>query len=153
MPLEVSPVSVASASTNRADAEFSSDLESGAGEENILEGVVVARDQIVCRRKETDGVAVTADRMAPGSLHSREKRQCLAERWRAITPVVHVGITPRQVLRTKMFSTPFTVPPRFEASDEKAISWPEALTLGCSLKPLPGVTPSGVDTSVVEGVH
>ena len=69
------------------------------------------------------------------------------------TPVVQVGITPRQVLRTKTFSTPFTVPPRFEASDENAMNWPEAFALGCSLKPLAGVIPSGVETSVVEGVH
>jgi len=69
------------------------------------------------------------------------------------TPVVQVGITPRQVLRTKTFSTPFTVLPRFEANDANAINWPEELALGCSLKPLAGVTPSGVDTSVVEGVH
>ena len=38
------------------------------------------------------------------------------------TPVVQVGITPRQVLRTKTFSTPFTVPPRFDASDENAMN-------------------------------
>jgi hypothetical protein len=69
------------------------------------------------------------------------------------TPVVQVGITPRQVLRTKTFSTPFTVPARFEANDENAMSCPEELALGCSLKPLAGVTPSGVDTSVVDGEH
>lgn len=38
------------------------------------------------------------------------------------TPVVQVGTTPRQVLRTKTFSTPFTVPPRFEANDENAMN-------------------------------
>jgi len=69
------------------------------------------------------------------------------------TPVVQVGITPRQVLRTKTFSKPFTVLARFEANDENAMNWPEELALGCSLRPLAGVMPSGVDTSVVEGVH
>lgn len=38
------------------------------------------------------------------------------------TPVVQVGMTPRQVLRTKTFSTPFAVLPRFEAKDENAMS-------------------------------
>ena len=67
--------------------------------------------------------------------------------------VVQEAATPRQVLRTKIFSTPFSVLPRLEAKEEKAMSSPALLKRGFSLKPLAGVTPSGVETNVVEGVQ
>ena len=68
-------------------------------------------------------------------------------------PVVQEKVTPRQALRTKIFSTPLLVFPRLEASDEKATYWPDRLMLGCSLKPFAGVTPSAVDIRIVEGVQ
>ena len=64
--------------------------------------------------------------------------------------VVQVIVTARQVLRTKIFSTPLVVFARLEASEAKAINWPVALILGCSLRPLPGTPPDTVDTKVVE---
>lgn len=67
-------------------------------------------------------------------------------------PVVQEIVMPRQELRTKMFSTPLLVFPRLEASDEKAMNWPDRLTLGCSLKPFAGVV-SFVDTRIVEGAQ
>lgn len=68
-------------------------------------------------------------------------------------PLTQVIVTPRQLLRTKIFSTPLLVFPRLEASDEKAMNWPERLMRGCSLKPLAGVTPSVVEIRLVEGVQ
>ena len=68
-------------------------------------------------------------------------------------PLTQETVTPRQLLRTKMFSTPLLVFPRFDASDEKAMNWPDRLMLGCSLKPLAGVTPSVVEIRLVEGVQ
>ena len=73
--------------------------------------------------------------------------------------------TPLQVLRVKMFSTPFwTFAPKFVATDAKAMNWPVAqgvvevvehkvLMLGLSLNPFAGVVPSGVEMSWVEGVQ
>ena len=70
--------------------------------------------------------------------------------------------TARQVLRTKMFSTPgVTLGPRFDACVAKAMNGPAVVEhvvdvepdpeqpsdmLGISLKPLAGVVPSGVET-------
>ena len=68
-------------------------------------------------------------------------------------PVVQVTDVPKQVLRTKIFSMPLIVLARLEASDEKAMSCPLALMLGCSLRPFPGVVPFAVETNVVDGVH
>lgn len=68
-------------------------------------------------------------------------------------PVVQEIVMPRQELRTKMFSTPLLVFPRLEASDEKAMNWPDRLTLGCSLKPFAGVVPLVVDTRIVKGAQ
>lgn len=68
-------------------------------------------------------------------------------------PGVQVTVTARQVLRTKMFSTPLVVFARLEASEAKAINWPEALMLGRSLRPLPGTPPVAVETKVVEGTQ
>ena len=76
-----------------------------------------------------------------------------AEMLESARPVVQEIVTPRQLLRTKMFSTPLLVFPRLEASDEKAMNWPDKLMLGCSLNPLAGVEPSVVDIRVVEGVQ
>ena len=61
-------------------------------------------------------------------------------------PAVQVVVAAKQVLRTKIFSMPFVVFARLEASDAKAINCPEALTLGCSLRPFPGVVPVAVET-------
>ena len=67
--------------------------------------------------------------------------------------------TPLQVLRVKMFSTPFsTSAPRFEANDAKATYWPvaqgieeevaqEVLMLGFSLGPFAALVPSEVEIS------
>ena len=68
-------------------------------------------------------------------------------------PVVQVTDVARQVLRTKIFSMPFVVFARLEASDENAMNCPVALMLGCSLRPFPGVVPFAVDTRVVDGVQ
>ena len=76
-----------------------------------------------------------------------------AEMLESERPVVQETVMPRQELRTKIFSTPLLVFPRFEASDEKAMNWPERLTLGCSLKPFAGVVPSVVDARIVEGAQ
>lgn len=76
-----------------------------------------------------------------------------AEMLESARPVVQEIVTPRQLLRTKMFSTPLLVFPKLEASDEKATNWPDRLMLGCSLNPFAGVEPSVVDISVVEGVQ
>jgi hypothetical protein len=76
-----------------------------------------------------------------------------AEMLESARPVVQVAVIPRQVFRTKTFYTPLLVFPRFDASEENATNWPESLMLGCSLRPLAGVVPLGVDTNVVEGVH
>ena len=78
--------------------------------------------------------------------------------------VLVVAEKPMHARRTKMFSTPFAVfPPRFEAREAKAISSPvveetvdvpeAGLMLGCSLMPLPGVTPSCVETKVDDGLQ
>ena len=75
-----------------------------------------------------------------------------AEMLESANPLTQETVTPRQLLRTKMFSTPLLVFPRFDASDEKAMNWPDRLMLGCSLKPLAGVTPSVVEIRLVEGV-
>lgn len=76
-----------------------------------------------------------------------------AEMLETARPVWQVNVTPKQLLRTKMFSTPLLVFPKFDASDEKAMNWPDRLMLGCSLKPLAGVIPSGVEIKFVEGVQ
>lgn len=76
-----------------------------------------------------------------------------AEMLESDKPVVQEIVMPRQELRTKMFSTPLLVFPRLEASDEKAMNWPDRLTLGCSLKPFAGVVPFVVDTRIVEGAQ
>ncbi len=63
---------------------------------------------------------------------------------------------PSQVFRTKIFSKPFVVAgTKFVASEAKAMNCPSLalatveLMLGCSLKPLPGVTLSlAIETSV-----
>lgn len=68
-------------------------------------------------------------------------------------PGVQVIVTARQVLRTKIFSMPFVVFARLEASEAKAINWPVALMLGCSLRPLPGTPAVVVETKVVEGTQ
>jgi len=74
-------------------------------------------------------------------------------------PGAHVVVVPRHVCRTNMFSIPFAVfAPRFEDRDAKATVAPmlsvlTLLRLGCSLMALPGVVPSAVETSVVDGVH
>lgn len=66
---------------------------------------------------------------------------------------VQVVTIDRHVLRANIFSTPFVVFAKFDASEENATTWASALTLGCELAPLPGVVPSDVDTSAVEGVQ
>jgi hypothetical protein len=66
---------------------------------------------------------------------------------------VQVVTMERHVLRAKMFSTPFVVLAKFEASEENATICASALTLGCELAPFPGVVPSAVDTNIVEGVQ
>lgn len=76
-----------------------------------------------------------------------------AEMLESAKPGVQVIVMPRQELRTKMFSTPLLVFPRLEASDEKAMNWPERLMLGCSLKPFAAVVTSGVEIRVVEGLQ
>lgn len=93
----------------------------------------------------------------------------LASAVRGVQPVVVVARL-RQVLRTKMFSTPFWVfDPRFVACEAKATISPEVqavvvvviveqvLILGLSLKALPGVegvaVVSGDDTSTVAAEH
>lgn len=76
-----------------------------------------------------------------------------AEMLESDKPVVQEIVMPRQELRTKMFSTPLLVFPRLEASDEKAMNWPDKLTLGCSLKPFAGVVPLVVDTRIVAGAQ
>lgn len=83
----------------------------------------------------------------------------------SVVPVVHVVVveTFKQLLRTKMFSTPFEMlSPRFDASDENAMNWPveqplnplHRLIVGCSFNAFAGVVPSEVETRIVEGaVH
>lgn len=67
---------------------------------------------------------------------------------------VHVTMTAMHVLRTKIFSTPFVVLARLDASEANATNWPEALMLGCSLRPLPGIPATvAVETRVVEGTQ
>jgi len=68
------------------------------------------------------------------------------------TPAVQVTVVARQVLLTKIFSIPFVVFARLEASEAKATNCPVALMLGCSLRPFPGA-PAAVDTRVVEGTQ
>ena len=66
---------------------------------------------------------------------------------------VQVVTIARQVLREKMFSMPFVVFAKFEASEENATICELALTLGCELAPFPGVVPSNVEMRVVDGVQ
>lgn len=62
--------------------------------------------------------------------------------------------SPAQVLRTKTFSTPFTVlAARFDDFEANATTRPfevrvGVLTLGCSLAALAGVTPSAVEIRI-----
>lgn len=76
-----------------------------------------------------------------------------AEMLETAMPVTQVAVMPKQVFRTKTFSTPLLVFPRLDASDENATNCPESLMLGCSLRPLAAVVPLGVDTRTVDGVH
>ena len=66
-----------------------------------------------------------------------------AEMLETAKPVWQVNVTPKQLFRTKMFSTPLLVFPKLDASDEKAMNWPDRLMLGCSLKPLAILAPRG----------
>ena len=67
-------------------------------------------------------------------------------------PGVQVMVTAKQVLRTKIFSTPLVVLAKFEAKEANATNWPVALRLGRSLRPLPGA-PFEMETSEVLGTH
>ena len=73
-----------------------------------------------------------------------------------ISVVLAVQVLSTQVLRWKISCAPLgfgAVAPRFDAVDVNETNNPVFDIEGFELAPLPGVTPSGVDTKKVVGVH
>jgi len=102
-------------------------------------------------------------RLSPLACGGVVPKGTLARTVTVVQVVVTVAGKPRQVLRTKMFSTPLAVlETRLEAFEAKTTNsptvdveetvalWP---MLGYSLRALPGVVPSGVEIRVADGLQ